>query len=269
MKAAILNIEGQKTTEIDLPKQFTEKIREDLIKRAVLSLQSGRRTAYGADPEAGKRASVRISKKRRDYRGSYGHGIARTPRKVLSRSGTRFFWVGAFSPNTVGGRRAHPPKAEKKLAEKLNEKERKKAIRSAISATTVKELIKSRGHLVPEQVPIIIEDKFETLAKTKDVKKVLENLKLNKEIERCARKKVRAGKGKLRNRKYKTKTGPLIVVSKKCKLQESGKNLPGVNIVNVSSLNTEYLAPGAQPGRLAIWTQSAIEKMKKGGLFAK
>jgi large subunit ribosomal protein L4e len=269
MKATVFDINGQKKSEIDLPKQFNERIREDLIKRAVISLQCKRRTPYGADPEAGKRPSVLISKRRRKYRGSYGHGISRTPRKILSRNGTRFFWVGAFAPNTVGGRRAHPPKAEKNQKEKINDKERKKAIRSAISATTVKDMIKSRGHVVPETVPIIIEDKFESLEKAREVKKVLESLKLNKELDRCLVKKVRAGKGKLRNRKYKTKTGPLIVVSKKCKLQAAGKNIPGVNIVNVTSLNAEHLAPGAQAGRLAIWSQGAIEKLKQDKLFIK
>ena len=187
----------------------------------------------------------------------------------MSRNGTRFFWVGAFAPNTVGGRRAHPPKAEKIQKEKINEKERKKAIRSAISATTDKDLIKARGHIVPENVPIIVEDKFEALEKVKDVKKVFDGLKLNKELDRCNVRKVRAGKGKLRNRKYKTKTGPLIVVSKKCKLQTSGKNIPGVNIVNVMSLNAEHLAPGAQSGRLTIWSQGAIEKLKQDNLFVK
>ncbi|MBW3018000.1 50S ribosomal protein L4 [Candidatus Woesearchaeota archaeon] len=269
MKATVLDLNGQKKSDIELPKQFNEKIREDLIQKAVLSLQSGRRNPYGANPRAGKRSSVAIKKRRRDFRGSYGHGISRTPRKVMSRNGTRFFWVGAFAPNTVGGRRAHPPKAEKIFAEKINEKERLKAIRCAISATIVKDLIKARGHMVPENVPIIVEDKLEAMSKTKEIKKVLENLKLGPELVRCQKKKVRAGKGKLRNRKYKTKTGPLIIVSKKCNLQNTAKNLPGVSIVNVSSLNVEYLAPGTQAGRLAVWTQGAIEKMKQDNLFTK
>ena len=85
-----------------------------LIKRAVLTLQNNKRQRYGANPEAGKKVSAALSKRRRKYRGSYGHGISRVPRKILSRRGTSMNWQGAFAPGTVGGRRAHPPKAEKK-----------------------------------------------------------------------------------------------------------------------------------------------------------
>ena len=76
MKADILNMEGKKTKSIDLPPQFSEAIRKDLIKRAVLSIQSNTRQSYGAKPDAGKRASAELSRRRRKYRGSYGHGIS-------------------------------------------------------------------------------------------------------------------------------------------------------------------------------------------------
>jgi len=109
MKLDVLDISKKKTREIDLPVQFNEDVRPDLVKRAVLALQSTERQAYGTMKEAGKRASANLSKRRRKYRGMYGFGISRTPRKILSRRGTRMFWVGAVSPNTVGGRRAHPP----------------------------------------------------------------------------------------------------------------------------------------------------------------
>ena len=126
MKVDILDVSKNKVGEIDLPTQFNEEVRIDLVKRAVLALQSNKRRSYGAMKEAGKRASVKLSKRRRNYRGMYGFGISRTPRKILSRRGTRMYWVGAFAPNTVGGRRVHPPKAEKVLAKKINKKERKK-----------------------------------------------------------------------------------------------------------------------------------------------
>ncbi|MEK6868731.1 MAG: 50S ribosomal protein L4, partial [Nanoarchaeota archaeon] len=105
MKLNVLDTSKNKTGEINLPVQFDEEVRPDLISRAVLALQSSKRQAYGAMPEAGKRASSTLSKRRRRYRGSYGHGISRTPRKILSRRGTRMYWVGAFAPNTRGGRR--------------------------------------------------------------------------------------------------------------------------------------------------------------------
>ena len=113
MKLAVYNLNNEKVKEINLPRQFNEQPRPDLVRRAVLAVQSHKRQPYGAKPEAGKRASAVLSRRRRDYRGSYGLGISRVPRKILSRGGTRMNWVGAFAPGTVGGRRAHPPKAGK------------------------------------------------------------------------------------------------------------------------------------------------------------
>ncbi|MFH0752164.1 MAG: 50S ribosomal protein L4 [archaeon] len=268
MKADILNLEGKKTKSIELPSQFEEEYRPDLIKRAVLAKQSHDRQPYGASPEAGMRHSTFVSKRRRKYRGCYGKGIARTPRKIMSRSGTQMNWVGARAPNTVGGKRAHPPKAEKDWDLKINATERRKALRSAIAATTDKELVKKRGH-ISATVPIIIENAFESLKKAKDVTVILKKLGLEKELKRSAKKTIRAGKGKGRGRKYVKKKGPLIVMSKKCDLTKAAKNIPGVDLTEVKCLNTELLAPGTHAGRLTIWTEDAIKKMDKEKLFAK
>jgi len=238
-------------------------------KRAVLTYQSNRRQRYGAGKEAGKRASATLSKRRRAYRGSYGLGISRVPRKILSRRGTRMNWVGAFIPGTVGGRRAHPPKAEKKWSKKINKKERRKAIRSAISATVSKDIVKNRGHIVPENYPFIIESKIESLDKTKKVIEILELLGLKEELRRTTKKKIRSGKGKIRGRKYIKKIGPLIVVSKEDKLTKASKNIQGVDVIVVKNLNVEALAPGASPGRLTLWTDAAINRLEKENLFLK
>jgi large subunit ribosomal protein L4e len=219
--------------------------------------------------EAGKRASANLSKRRRKYRGMYGFGISRTPRKILSRRGTRMYWVGAVSPNTVGGRRAHPPKSEKILSKKINKKERKKAIRIGISATIIGELVKSRGHVIPEIYPFVLDKNFEDLKKTKEVRDVLKNFGLGKELERIDKKKIRAGRGKTRGRRYRMKKGPLIVISKQSSVTKAIDNIPGVEIVDVKNLNAELLAPGEVPGRLTLWTLSAIETLEKEKLFLK
>ena len=266
MKANIIDLENNEIGKIDLPKQFEEPIRPDLIKKAVLTIQANNRQRYGSDPRAGKKVSVRVSKKRHDYRGSYGHGISRVPRKIMSRRGTRMNWTGAFAPGTVGGRRAHHPKAEKIWEKKINIKERRKAICSALASSISKEIVSKRGHKVPDNYPLIMEDKFEKLDKTKELKKVLEKIGLKNELKRASEKKVRAGKGTMRGRKYKRKIGPLIVVSDKCKL-ENCKNIPGVEVVKIKNINAELLAPGTKPGRLVIFTKSAIEKLSEKKLF--
>lgn len=267
MKLPIVNKENQKTGEKELPKQFNEEYRPDLIKRAVLSLQSKARQPYGAHPEAGKRHSAELSRRRRKYRGAYGYGISRVTRKILTRRGTRFYWVGAVSPGTRGGRRAHPPKAEKIWEQKLNKKENRKAIRSALAAVLNKEIVKERGHKTPDNYPFLIDKDIEQLTKTKEIKDFLKKLNLQEELQRSAVKKIRAGLGKIRGRKYQKKKGLLIVVGSICPLLKSAKNLPGTDIVQVTQLNAELLAPGTQPGRLTLFTENAINIMEKNKLF--
>ncbi len=267
MKLNVLNLTKTEIGKKDLPVQFREEVREDLIKKAVVVIQANKRQPYGADPKAGLRASAQISKRRRKYRGCYGHGISRTPRKIMSRRGTNMNWTGAVAPNTVGGRRAHAPKAEKVWKQKINKKEKRKAIRSALSATVIPAIVEKRGHKVPKEYPFIIEDKFESLNKAKEIKDVLMKIGLKEDLERSEQKTVRAGRGTMRGRKYKKKKGPLLVVSKKCNALKASQNIPGVDIVEVKNLNSELLAPGTAVGRLTIFTNSAMELMEKEKLF--
>ncbi len=263
----IYSIEGKELGNADLPEQFKEHYHPNLIKRAVVAEQLSSRQPYGSFPEAGKRASVRISKRRRDYRTSYGHGISRTPRKVTWHRGRQFGWVGAFSPNTRKGRRAHPPKAEKILEVKINKKENNKAICSALSASINTEIIKARNHIIPINYPLCIESKFESLSKAKEAINTLNFLGLKEELLRASTKKVRAGKGKGRGRKYRKKTGPLIVVAENCNLMKAAKNIPGIDISLIDNLKPSLLAPGTHAGRLAIFTEKAIERLRKERLY--
>jgi large subunit ribosomal protein L4e len=266
MKADIHSIGGKKTGSVELPKQCTATYRPDMILRAFLAYQGNNRQPYGAYPKAGQRASAVLSRRRRKYRGSYGHGISRVPRKALWKRGRQFGWVGAFAPGTVSGRRAHPPKSKKIFAQQLNTKERKQALCSAITSTFNEQLVKQRGHNI-EFLPTVIETKVETLTKTKDVHTMFTKLKLHNELKRVSTRKIRAGKGKMRNRKYKTKIGPLVVVSKKCPAVKAARNIPGVDVCQVNNLNINLLAPGGQPGRLTMYSEEALKKMKEEKLF--
>lgn len=266
MKLAIVDKNNAEIRKIELPVQFNESFRPDLIERAVLAIQSHKRQPYGAKPRAGLRQQAKISRRRRDYKTSYGHGISRVPRKIMSHRGTRFVWVAAVAPGTVGGRRAHPPKAEKIWAEKINKKENRKAIRSAISATVNKGLVSKRGHKVPANYPFIVSNDIQDIAKTNDLQKALLLLGLKDELERSSIKKVRAGRGKMRGRKYQTKKGPLLIVADDCKVLNAS-NIPGLDIVKVKDINAELLAPGASPGRICLWTEAAIDKLTKDKLF--
>jgi large subunit ribosomal protein L4e len=268
MRASIYSLEGGKVGTLELPSQFREEYRPDLIKRAVLAIQTHRLIAYGADLLAGLRKVAIVSKRRRRYKSTYGRGIARVPKKTMMRRGMWFLWRGAVAPGMVGGRRAFPPRVEKVIWEKINLKERKKAIRSAIAATGIREIVKQRGHRLPKiELPIVLEDKFEDLERTKDVVEVLKKIGLEEELRRAKEKKIRPGRGKLRGRKYRRKVGPLVIVSRRCNLMKAARNIAGIDVVQVKDLNAELLAPGAHPGRLTLWTKAAIEKLKKEKFF--
>ncbi|MFW6383265.1 MAG: 50S ribosomal protein L4 [Nanoarchaeota archaeon] len=267
MKVPVLNKSNDEVGKIDLPEQFKEEIRADLIKRAVLAINANSRQKYGASPGAGKRHSAKLSRRRNVYRTGYGHGISRVPRKILSRRGKQMYWVGAVAANTVKGRRAHPPKSEKNWERKINKKERRFAIRSALSAAINKDYVVERGHKVPDVFPFIADNDFEKISKTKEVVNALNNLGFSEELKRVSVKKIRAGKGKIRGRKYKKKVGPLIVVSDNCELEKSARNIPGVKVEVVQRLNAKVLAPNATLGRCCIFTQKAIEKLANEKLF--
>ncbi|MBN2420879.1 50S ribosomal protein L4 [Candidatus Woesearchaeota archaeon] len=267
MKLKIVDTHKIEKGSKELPIQFYEPVRDDVIRKAVLAIESLERQPYGVSPRAGKRHTVWVSKRRRDYKGSYGHGISRVPRKVMSRSGTQFNWVGAEMPGTVGGRTAHPPKAGKIVAQKINETENRRAIRSAIAATVQPDYIKSRGHKIPKEFPFLVDSKIEGTVKTKDAARILSTLGFSEELERASNRTIRAGKGKNRGRRYIKKVGPLLVVSKNCSLIKAARNIPGVKIVPVNALNAKVLAPGTHPGRLTLWSEAAVDELANQNLF--
>jgi large subunit ribosomal protein L4e len=248
MKSHVYSLEGEPLEEITLPSAFTTEHRPDVIQRAVLSCISKRIQPRGTKKEAGKQYSVH-------YLGT-NRGISRTPR--LASGGRR----AAFVPQAVGGRRAHPPKVTKIHAERINRKEKQLAVRSAISMSADPDVVKSRGHRIDEikEIPLIVEDALEELEKTGEVAEVFQHLGVWQDVERASRKTIRSGRGKMRGRKYKRKKGPLLVVSS---FMHSARNLPGVDVVAVENLGPEHLAPGTHPGRLVIWTKSAIQYLEE------
>jgi len=171
-------------------------------------------------------------------------------------------------PQTTGGRKAHPPRTARIIHEKINKKERKLAIRSAIAATTNQELVEARGHRIGNvpQIPFVVDDELCGVKKTSETREIFKNLGIMDDVVRAKDgRKIRAGRGKTRGRKYKTPKGPLLVVGEDKGISLGARNHPGVDVVVVDNLNAELLAPGTHPGRLTVYTKSAIEKL--GDLF--
>ena len=273
MKANIYSTDGKKLKEMELPSVFAEEYRPDIIKKSYLAVKSRTFQAYGSDLMAGQRSSAKCwgpgGGQSRIPRVKVGpHRSGRSAKGRRWRSKGRWFRRaadGALVPSTVGGRRAHPPKVEKVLSIKINKKEKAKAARSAIAATASKELVAARGHKVEsvKEFPIIIEDKLESLSTSKDVLATFKALGFGDELARARVQKQRPGKGKLRGRKYKKRTGPLVVVSKLSGIEKGAVNIPGVDVVELSKLGVTSLAPGTVPGRLTVWSKSAVEAAKE------
>lgn len=250
ISAKVFDLKGEEVNKVNLPRIFNTPSRPDVIKRAVVAIQSHRIQPQGRDPMAGKKNTA-VSR-------HAGLGISRVPR--LRERGQR----AAFAPGTVGGRSAHPPESIKKIKKKIPKKEMKLAIRSAISATGSKDAISLRGHIVDDiqDFPLVVVDDIQNIKKTKDIEETLINLGVWADIFRVKEsRKIRSGKGKMRGRKMKQSVGPLLVVSKNDGVAEAARNLPGLDVVTVESLNAEILAPGTHSGRLTIWTNSALTKL--------
>ena len=226
---------------------FDEPYRPDLIKKAVLAAQANRQQPYGPHMYAGMRTSAEGW--------GPGRGVSRVARLKNSSKSARI-------PQAVKGRQAHPPKPEADRTEKINDKERKKAIKSAIAATGNLELVQKRGHKFSAQVPLVAVDELSALTKTKDVKSFMEAAHVWDDIERAKDTTIRAGKGKLRGRRYKNTKSILIVTAEDKGIVKAARNIAGVDIVTFDQLNAELLAPGTHAGRLTIFTESAIEKLQ-------
>jgi large subunit ribosomal protein L4e len=80
-------------------------------------------------------------------------------------------------------------------------------------------------------------------------------------LERAKERKVRPGKGTMRGRRYKKKKSALVVVSGSGDIFQGASNHPGVDVVKAEHLGVEQLAPGTHPGRLTIYTKSAVDKI--------
>ena len=92
---------------------------------------------------------------------------------------------------------------------------------------------------------------------------MMEGLGLSADLDRSRKgRNIRAGKGKMRGRKYRTPKSLLLVVAQKDGLDRAARNLPGVDVVTAKDLCAEDLAPGGDLGRLTVWTKSAVEALE-------
>lgn len=249
MDVPIYDIDGSTVAEEPLPDVFETPYRPDLIRQAVVAMQANASQPYGTDEYAGLRTSA-------ESHGA-GRGMAMVPR-----SNNR----GRRVPQTVGGRRAHPPKAETNRGKDINDNERQLATRSALAATADPDLVADRGHMIPDDfsTPIVLTDDFETLQKTKTAVNLLQDLSVYADIERADdNRNRRAGRGSMRGRARQQPTSILFVTSSEAGPSLAARNLAGADVATANNVSVEELAPGGHAGRLTVFTESALAEVSE------
>lgn len=256
MKTKLFDKAGKEKGSVDLPKNFSEKIREDILSKVFETQRGIYAQAYGSMKGAGTQysASGIIKKRRHDWKGSYGKGISRVPRKIMSRHGASFNWIGATVSDTRGGRRPHAPRSEKNPFKKINKKELLIAFNSALAGTiNAKFLEKKYGRKVGSG---FVFDENILKLKTKDFIASMKIVFGDAFDSVLKHKYVRAGIGKMRGRKYKSNAGLLFVIGNDEKMKQKG-----IEIVNIKDLTVKDLSPNGEPGRLVCYTENAIKNI--------
>jgi|YelNatPaOPRAMG01_1025707.scaffolds.fasta_scaffold59440_2 large subunit ribosomal protein L4e len=253
MRAQVYGLDGEPLGWTDLPPVFETPLNRRLINRAFWIQFTHMLQRKGRDPEAGERTSA-IS-------WNTGHGVARMARVKGERNPRAGQAAGVAG--VVKGRLPHPPKVEKVIYKRMNRKERILALMSAISATTSKETVASRGHRISKvpDFPLVVDDKLQQLSKASELRAFLEKMGLNEDIERTTNRKRRAGKSSWRGRGRRNGKGPLIVVAADQGVGRAAGSFPGVDVLEVDDLNVLELAPGGNPGRLTVWTRSSLDAL--------
>ena len=254
------SLDGKAVREVELPAVFSSDVQLGLISRAAISDQTKHYQRKGNDPRAGMETSARYRGRKEDFGSGKNKGTAIRPREVLPKG--RLGKVKRI-PSAVKGRRAHPPHVNKIIVEEMNRKEYRVALLSAIAATGHNEVVSARGHKLSATIklPIILDNSFESVAKTAQVYRTLSQL-ISEDLARCEKPRPRVGIRARRGGKIYPKSA-IIAVSKDAPVLKSARNIPGIEVVQVSGLSVEKLAPGAKAGRLAIYTEAALAEVSK------
>lgn len=163
---------------------------------------------------------------------------------------------------------SHPIMIYRRWGRKVPKREKRNAVCSSIAASCIPALVMAHGHKIDQvpEVPLVITNNVMEKAKTREVKEMLRKLGCGEELEKVNKSiKQRAGKGKLRNRRWRRKVGVLIVYhtdGPPPPLLKGARNLQGCQVCNAARLNLLDMAPGGNMGRFVIWTEDAFNHLK-------
>lgn len=246
--APVLNMEGKPEGQVSLLDLFDARLRIDVIRKVSTAQHSHNFQPQGRNYMAGKRTTAESF--------GVGRGISRVPR--IGGHGP-LSGTAAFAPGTMGGRSAFPPVTGKKLVKQVNRREKRLALRSAVAATGSTEMVRKRGHKFDQsrELPLVVTDEVEKLSKSSQAKRFLTSVGVWEDVIRVRKsRRIKAGK-------RVHAVGPLVVVTDDKSTSLAMRNFEGVNVVRAGDLSVEDLAPGTHPGRLTLWSESAVKKMNE------
>merc|ERR1712202_41020 len=245
---------GEKVGTAKCPAVMKAPIRPNLVTEVHNDLAKNHRQPYAVKDIAGEQTSAE----------SWGTGraVARIPR--VRGGGTHRSGQAAFGNMCRGGRMFAPTKTWRRWHRPINQKQRRYAICSALAASAIPSLLMARGHQVEgiPEVPVVCTNSIESLTKTKAAVALLKGLNAYDDVEKCQQsKQIRSGKGKMRNRRYVMRRGPLVIYNEDHGIKQAFRNLPGVESISVDRLNLLKLSPGSHLGRFCIWSEGAFQKL--------
>lgn len=245
---------SEKEGTVPMPVVMMSPLRPDLVRYIHTNISKNKRQAYALSHRSGYQTAAE----------SWGTGraVARIPR--VPGGGTHRSGQGAFGNQCRGGGMFNPTKTWRRWHRKVNTTQKRHALVSALAASALPPLVMARGHRINDvsELPLVVSDGAEGIQKTKQALELLENLGCGAELTKVnASKKLRSGKGKMRDRKYTMRRGPLVIYAEDNGVTRALRNLPGVETANVSRMNLLQLAPGGSFGRFCIWTESAFKKL--------
>jgi len=253
-QVTVYSTDGEAAGTAVLPAVFTAPIRSDVVQFVHVNMTKNKRQAYAVYKMTGHETPAE----------SWGTGraVARIPR--VPGGGTSRSGQGAFGNMCRGGRMFAPTKVWRRWHRRINQNQRRYAQVSALAASALPSLVMARGHRIGEvnEIPCVVDDAIESIGSTKAAAALLEKIGAYDDVAKAkASKTLRAGKGKLRNRRHVQRRGPLVVYAKNDGIFQGFRNLPGVDVAPVSALNLLDLAPGGHLGRFCVFSKSAFEQL--------
>jgi large subunit ribosomal protein L4e len=226
----VQGLDGTTIGQTNLPAVFTAPIRPDIVQTIHTHMAKNKRQPYAVKFEAGHQTSAE----------SWGTGraVSRIPR--VPGGGTHRAGQGAFGNMCRGGRMFAPTKVWRRWHRKININQKRFAVASALAASALPSLVLARGHKIEQltEVPLVVDNAIESITKTSKAVELLKTVGAIADVEKSKNSKnIRRGKGKMRNRRYVLRKGPLIIFGSDNGISKAFRNLPGVEVASVGALN--------------------------------